>query len=161
MDSWSFGHWCMNCQKPRLNRNTYCWNWLYFVYGKCILCYLPIIYLKNRIKYIHTGIAILRLDVFWPLTLWPPISYLLPFRQILSLIAKHMHNLPVAFPRRSPHPPPSVVFYNVHSSHWKMPLNSSLCNETHSEYTTCTRRINGKREQKIGWDSHLLGMIKL
>ena len=51
------------------------------------------------------------------------------------------------------------VFYHVYSSHCKRPLNSTLCNETHSENTTCMRKLNDKREQKIGWDSHLLGMI--
>lgn len=44
-------HWCMNCQKPRLNKNTCLLKyWLYFAvfwYGKYVfMLFTPIIYLK-------------------------------------------------------------------------------------------------------------------
>lgn len=157
MDSWSSGHWCMNCQKPRLNRNTYCWLYfVVFVYGKYAFMLLtPIIYLKHKHIHIYSycnsgSVCLLASD-----TTRPALSYLLPFRQIFSFIAKHMHILTAAFPI----PVLLSIMFIPHIE--KRPLNSSLCNETRSENTTCMRRLNDKREQKIGWDSHLLGMIKL
>lgn len=115
---------------------------------------------KNISTYIYTFIAILfffltanTYENWYSYQATP--SHLLPFRQIFSSIAKHAHILTVAFST-------PVLFSIMFIPHIeKRPLNSSLCNETRCENTTCTKRLNDKREQKIGWDSHLLGMIKL
>lgn len=51
------------------------------------------------------------------------------------------------------------ILFQPHAA-WRT-LNSTRRKKMCSKATTCTERINDKREQKIGWDSHLLGMIKL
>lgn len=65
-------HWCMNCQKPRLNKK---YPLLLFLYGKyAFMLFIPIIYLICKRRHIYTDIAILDLDVFLASIIWELVS---------------------------------------------------------------------------------------